>query len=516
MYSLLRWLQVSDGNRSFSAPKALIIGLVVSLILLTAICAVAAFLLFRRVRRRRQREREQTSTRDTAPIIDISDKQPMISDVVSEKAESSITVPAAAAAAAIATDRASSHRTSHRSRPSRSSRISRAFSATSQAFMRARTPGGSSAIPVPYDPSEISEDASAHFTFFPQDEEIGVPVPYPLALHVPARVAKAMEERDERWKEYEQTNGGGTGHRRPTSSMTVPGSPDDFLYYSDPTRPDVLLRRSSTSRRSTRASTLSSIDDGGTTTSGGYGTHYNPSSNRSDVGKAPAADVDDDDRMTEDGRLSVVAEFPTPPSPSSKRLAEDGTMTPTPALYSRSITGNNNVVYAMPHTLRRFSRSPPLPPVPHSPNPTNSSNSNSPSPERNTTLENPFASNSDSLHDGGRSEEISTETGTVIIRGVSAVVGTARAVVSPIAPAAAHPRVVQPEQGLYRESEATYSTTAPSENPFEDVTLERDYQPERDSSVYAGVVDLETVDGHTSSTFAFPAPPKPSRQGSPV
>ncbi|CAG8735775.1 16398_t:CDS:2, partial [Acaulospora colombiana] len=171
---------------------------------------------------------------------------------------------------------------------------------------------------------EISEDASAHFTFFPQDEEIGVPVPYPLALHVPARVAKAMEERDERWQAYEsQMQQTGGGHRRPTSSMTVPGSPDDLLYYSDPTRPD-LLRRSSTSRRSTlqsiaQGSTLSSMDDG---TTSGYGTHYNPNNrlsrveqgshasimygsnatdphhhhHRSDVGKVAAADgvVDDD------------------------------------------------------------------------------------------------------------------------------------------------------------------------------------------------------------------------------
>ncbi|CAG8758879.1 5650_t:CDS:1, partial [Acaulospora colombiana] len=113
----------------------------------------------------------------------------------------------------------------------------------------------------------------------------------------------------------------------------------------------------------------------------------------------------------------------------------------------------------------------------------------------------------DDLHDGGRSEEISTETSTVIIRGVPAVVGTARAVPSPVAPAA-HARVVNQDQD-YRASIATYS-----ENPFEDVTLERDYNPERDSSVYAGVVDLETVDGHSSSTLAFPAPPRPGR-GSP-
>lgn len=65
--------------------------------------------------------------------------------------------------------------------------------------MRARTPGGSSAIPVPYNPSEVSEDQSAHFRHFTPDPAVGVPVPYPLAIHVPPRVAQALAERETLW-----------------------------------------------------------------------------------------------------------------------------------------------------------------------------------------------------------------------------------------------------------------------------------------------------------------------------
>jgi len=62
-----------------------------------------------------------------------------------------------------------------------------------------------------------------------------------------------------------------------------------------------------------------------------------------------------------------------------------------------------------------------------------------------------------------------------------------------------------------------------SDNPFDDnahPTMERRLtnmsatSSIRDSEVYAGVVEHQTVDGHDSLVFAFPAPPKPLRRPS--
>ena len=204
----------------------------IGLILLVALCALTVFFVMRR-RRKQKREKEQTQTADDTWLVKTEEKEPAMvyEDEKRVSAPVSTTDPSISIAARTS-------RTSRFSKNSKTSRGSRPLSDQSYVtMMRARTPGGTPAIPIPYNPSEYSDDVSAHFTYFPQDDSVGVPVPYPLALHVPARVAQAMAERDEKWLAYEQQRGG----RRRSSLLS---------YDTDATRPDL-----------PRRSTLQSIPD---------------------------------------------------------------------------------------------------------------------------------------------------------------------------------------------------------------------------------------------------------------
>lgn len=260
----------------------MIIGLVIGLIFLVVIGCFAAAFFVRRSRKRR-REREQISTTDdTAPWIWTREGKAVTAE---------------------------SERTKESRDTSLDRRVSFAPSVISQ--VRARTPGGSAAIPVPYEPSEISDDVSNHFTLLPQDHQIGVPVPFPLALHVPSRVAHAMSERDERWRQYEL-------------QRQMQGKSDDYSETSTIPRP--------LSRMPQRRSTLRSMTSTGTTRSDPYGgMESSRNSNRStwepqeyfdSEFEHSRSEVTADDhrssplqRGVHSGRSSMISDFPTPPLP---------------------------------------------------------------------------------------------------------------------------------------------------------------------------------------------------------
>lgn len=346
--------------------------------------------------------------------------------------------------------------------------------------MRARTPGGSSAIPVPYNPSEISDDVSAHFTYFPQDDSIGVPVPYPLALHVPARVAQAMAERDERWKAYEQQRGG----RRRSSLLSSD---------TDATRPDL-------PRRSTLQSIPDTIDTDASSimerdTNGVY---------MSRQGKTQSSILDSSrSNMVNDGHdLSPndVAASSGMPATAIRRLP------PLPVPTTPPVIEQDENPFATERDVRRFSAS-------------------AAGPSR--FIERELSD------DGTESETVIQHANAEVTTGT--VTGFARA--SPAA-LVSRPASTASITGQVYPAPAASTSTAPGTmgfaprnyaNPFTD-----DYmaQPRssvvsrtvRDSTVsdatgrssaysaYAGVFDHETVDGHGQTgnvTYKFPLPPKP-------
>ena len=250
------------------------IGLVISLVMLALLgCFMGAFFL-RRARRRR-REREQISTQDDT------------AQMWGPKAKHEST---------------GNYREKERNTPSPvaslDSRASLTPSAVSQ--IRARTPGGSPAVAIPYNPSEISDDVSAHFTMLTPDHKIGVPVPYPLALHVPSRVEQAMLERDERWRQYEllRQNQSRTDNHSETS--TIPRPP---------------------SRMPQRRSTLRSVTSGLASSSEAYtGMDSRRNSRRSTWGNEPYSASENDRSRSEvatndhRGAQSARSSIMSPPS----------------------------------------------------------------------------------------------------------------------------------------------------------------------------------------------------------
>jgi type II secretory pathway pseudopilin PulG len=265
-----------------------VIGLVISLVMLAVLgCFMGAFFL-RRARRRR-REREQTSTQDdTARMWDRKAKHESTGNY--EEKERNIPSPVA----------------------SLDSRASLTPSAVSQ--IRARTPGGTPAVPVPYNPSEISDDVSAHFAMLTPDHKIGVPVPYPLALHVPSRVQQAMLERDERWQQYELL--------RQNQSRT-----DDHSETSTIPRP--------LSRLPQRRSTLRSMTSGVASSSEAYtgmdsrrnsrrSTWENEPYSVSEVDRSRSEVATNDHRGAPSTRSSMISNLTSPPLPSLQSHRSDG------------------------------------------------------------------------------------------------------------------------------------------------------------------------------------------------
>ena len=435
-----------------SSNKSMVIGLAVGLVLLVLLgCCAAAF--FIRRSRKRRREREQISTTDdTAPWI--------------WKREGKSAVPAAASTE------------ENEKEESRDTSIDRRTSFAPSAFshVRARTPGGSPAIPVPYEPSEISDDMSTHFTLLPQDHHIGVPVPFPLALHVPSRVAHAMSERDERWRQYEL-------------QRQLAGKADDLSETSTIPRPP--------SRMPQRRSTLRSVTSSGTGPSDAYGgiesprnsgrsTWEQPDYFGSEMDRSQSEVAADDHRNSplqrgpQSGRSSmVISEFPTPPLPSLQLVhRRDG-----------SASG-----------IRR------LPPLPVT---ARNSNDVFPFADPTENAENPFAtenqvnvmgmgmgniSERSSLSDDATDELTVTHHEAESQRPVvSSVVGIARA---------ASARNVQ----YFGRSPTTASRA--SRNPFAD-------GPSRFSAADSvNTADDRTIDTHQfhGLVSGFPAPPDPTRR----
>jgi hypothetical protein len=359
------------------------------------------------------------------------------------------------------------------------SRVSFTPSVVSQ--YRARTPGGSPASPVPYNPSEISDDTSAHFTLLPQDHKVGVPVPFPLALHVPSRVAQAMSERDERWKEYElqrQTYGGA----------------DDFSETSTIPRP--------LSRMPQRRSTLRSVTSGGTSPSDAYAGIDSPRNSRrstwenhdyfaSEPDRSRSEVAANDHRNSllqrggQSGRSSLISDFPTPPLPSFQQV------------HHRDSSSSS-----IPH-VRRL---PPLPPTPRTPTEEFPFAAPTESPLRNA--ENPFLTETNLNAPGmssisERSSVASSEELTALRHGedwsapvVGAVTGVART---------ASARTMH---YLGRTGSNPFGRRPPpSQNPFAD-------GPSRFSAADSIATADDTVDTHQIHRMVanFPTPPDPTQR----
>jgi hypothetical protein len=166
-------------HHGFSDPdRKWIIGLVIGLLLLLFTCCGLGYLFLRR-RRAQKREREQTSSTSSGMRIVEKGQAPGMVHTPSQSpiipspppvtfAALPPVVPVAAAA------------------PTDSRRDSRRVSRMSMVNTRPTTPSS-------YLSSEFSEKSL--FQYEP-DPSIGVPVDYPIAIHVPPRVAKALAKRD--------------------------------------------------------------------------------------------------------------------------------------------------------------------------------------------------------------------------------------------------------------------------------------------------------------------------------
>ena len=196
---------------TFSAPdRRWIIGVVIGLLLLSFTCCGLGYIFFKK-RRAREREREQTSTTSSEMHMVENGQEP---GMVHTPAPSSIITslppvvyaalpPAVPAAAAVPTD---------------NRRDSRRVSRMSMANTRSTTPSS-------YLSSEFSEKSL--FQYEP-DPSIGVPVDYPIAIHVPPRVAKALAKREA--ARNEQAGRELVGRER---AMYQPPDPSNFTHNSE-------------------------------------------------------------------------------------------------------------------------------------------------------------------------------------------------------------------------------------------------------------------------------------------
>jgi hypothetical protein len=424
---------------SYRVDRGLVIGLVISLILLVASCALAAFLTVRRVRRNKQKQQASPYS-DTAPWI------PSPNTGLIEKAETEGSV-----------DSHSSHLQSIASTPRQ----------------RARTPGGSSAIPIPYNPSEVSDDVSAHFTFFSRDEAIGVPVPYPLALHIPARVAKAMAERDARWQQSDDLQRQTHLHDRSYSNAS--GQTQDELL----TIPDRGSRRST--RRSTSESMMSSSEGVYYTIAHRHSSRSDSVPSRSDIvmdGHIEGPNGHSNDRSDSPDQLASAGEIPISPPPSITRM--HGAQSST-------------------RLLRRVSAALPAGGALYS-------------PRLLSVSENPFATAAtlDRSSDDGTTTPCSDDSRR--LSSSSAVGGVAERVT--IRPNVARRTLLR--QSIVRgpfDDENVHEDSR-SDRRTSNATATTERRSARESDMYAGVVEHQTVDGHDPTVFVFPAPPKPTRRPS--
>lgn len=164
---------------TFSDPdRRWIIGVVIGLLLLAFTCCGLGYIFFKK-RRAREREREQTSSTSSEMRIVEKGQEP---GMVYTSAPSSVIPslpPATFAALPPAIPGAAAAPTDNR-------RDSRRVSRMSMANTRSTTPSS-------YLSSEFSEKSL--FQYEP-DPSIGIPVDYPIAIHVPPRVAKALAKRD--------------------------------------------------------------------------------------------------------------------------------------------------------------------------------------------------------------------------------------------------------------------------------------------------------------------------------
>ncbi len=266
----------------FSDPdRKWVIGLVIGLLLLSFTCCCLGYIFFKK-RRAREREREQTSSTSSEMHIVEKGQEPgmmytpgpysiLPSPPPVTFAALPPTIPVAAAA------------------PTDSRRDSRRVSRMSMANTRPTTPSS-------YLSSEFSEKSL--FQYEP-DPSIGVPVDYPIAIHVPPRVAKALAKRDA--ARNEQSGRELIGRER---AMFQPPDPSNFTHTSE----------GSSGTRNT---------DGHDLYFGlpptGYNGNNAESSNAHSVGHNVYSDLNRwsaaSSRLS--GTIPIHEAFPLPPSPSS-------------------------------------------------------------------------------------------------------------------------------------------------------------------------------------------------------
>ena len=152
--------------------------MVIGLLLLAFTCCGLGYIFFKK-RRAREREREQTSSTSSEIRIVEKGQEPGMVHTLAPSSVNPSLPPATYAALPPAVPVAAAMPTDNR-------RDSRRVSRMSMANTRSTTPSS-------YLSSEFSEKSL--FQYEP-DPSIGIPVDYPIAIHVPPRVAKALAKRD--------------------------------------------------------------------------------------------------------------------------------------------------------------------------------------------------------------------------------------------------------------------------------------------------------------------------------
>ena len=371
----IRCHSLLDISPHFSEPdRKWIIGLVIGLLLLLFTCCGLGYIFFRK-RRARDREREQTSTTSSEVHIVEKGQEPGMVHTLGQTpmvpplppitfASLPPTVPVAAAAAD-------------------SRRDSRRISRLSAANTRPTTPSS-------YLSSEFSEKSL--FQYEP-DPSIGIPVDYPIAIHVPPRVAKALAKRDAARLANEQLERELAERER---AMYLQPGPS----------------------RVTNVSDVSS----GTRNTDGHGSYFGVpptgynhnqfasvagSSNAHTIGHGASSDLSHRNRWSAassrlSGTMPIHEAFPLPPEPSS---------TPRSAVFRLGSMAAIASVLSSDSSVDRGQRrvSHPLPPIPQQEDDPFRDTDASVAPSGSTQLHNPF--NAGRASQGSLITHESTNTG---------------------------------------------------------------------------------------------------------
>ena len=468
------------------------IGLVIGLLLPLCICCALGY-IFLRKRHAREREREQTAT-ITSSEVHIAGKGQAPGVVYTLDPPLTIPPPPPVTLAAL------SPAVPVATAAPAGSRSSRRVSRMSAANIRPTTPSS-------YFSSEFSEKSLFHYE---PDPSIGIPVDYPIAIHVPPRVAKALAKRGAARLTNEQFE-----RELAERAMYLPPGPSRITYASE----------GSSGSRNT---------DGHGSNLGFLPTGYNGNQARRESSMAESSNAlsgGQPDVHSDPNRWSSASSrlftsipghevFPLPPEPSTPRSA---------VFRPSAMPGIASVLSGDPSDDRQRRISHPLPPIPQQQeDDTFQDNSASVVPDSSTQLHNPF--NADRGRQGSMTTDESTNTaggGLSQEAHLGAVTATARAtpaarVVYSTASSGSHATDL-----VYNRSSGgsmipvTAMGPDTDSNPFDD----QHGFPMRSQVAYIGVATTavdETINGHTmdqhdgsqsasqqSVTSASSAPPSP-------